>query len=324
MKTIKVISGRLVRELVSLDDLIKPMRDALVGFSAGSVFQHPRVTIEPSPGDMVLLMPAGTAELTGLKVLTMYRGAVERGLPSVQGLVVLMDATTGEPLALLDGNVITELRTAAVSAVATDALARPDAEVLAIVGAGVQGAAHLRGLAAVRRWSDIRVYSRTPERAEALVARVRAEGIVATVASTAAEAVADADVVCTATSACSPVLTADDVAPGAHVTAVGAFGPTCRELPSALVGRATLFADSLAAVLAEAGDVLVPMEEGVVPAGAVTEIGAVLAGERPGRTRADETTVFKSLGLPIEDVVACGQVYRKAMAGGLGDDVEFG
>jgi ornithine cyclodeaminase/alanine dehydrogenase-like protein (mu-crystallin family) len=323
LKTIKVIRGRLVRELITLEDLIKPMHEALVGFSARSVFQHPRVTVEPAKGDLVLLMPAGTADVMGLKVLTMYPRAVERGLPSVQGLVILMDATTGEPLALLDGNRVTELRTAAVSAVATNALARADAATLAIIGAGVQGAVHLRALAGIRSWRGIRVYSRTAARAATMVAQARTEGIAATVARSASEAVAGADVVCTTTSSHTPVFAAEDIAPGAHITAVGAFGPTCRELPTALVGRATLFADSRDAVLAEAGDVLIPMSEGMVSAEDVTEIGAVLAARARGRATAAEVTVFKSLGLPIEDVVACGLIYERAVARGLGEDVGF-
>lgn len=321
MKTIKIIGGRLVRELVRLDDLVEPMRTALIDFSAGRTFQHPRVTVEPGAGDYLLLMPAGTSELTGLKILTMYDGATAAGLPSVQGLVILVDAGTGQPRAIIDGAVVTELRTAAVSAAATDVLARPSADTLAVIGAGVQGAAHLRALRDIRPWRSIRVFSRTAARAEKLVAQARAEGLEVRLAGSAAEALAGADVVCTTTSACSPVIADADLAPGVHVTAVGAFGPTCRELPGELVARASLFADSRQAVLAEAGDILLPIAEGSVTAESVTEIGSVLGGTHPGRSGDDETTVFKSLGLPIEDVVACGLIYRRAVENGLGEDV---
>jgi ornithine cyclodeaminase/alanine dehydrogenase-like protein (mu-crystallin family) len=323
LRTIKILGGQLVRELITIDDLTVPMRDALTKFSAGEVFQHPRVTVEPGGGSLLLLMPAGTESLTGLKILTMYPGAASAGLPSVQGLVVLVDATTGEPLALLDGAAITELRTAAVSAVATDRLARADATSLAIIGAGVQAAAHVRALATIRPWRSIRIYSRSAARVEKLVALVRAEGIDVTAVSSAAEAVREADVVCTTTSACSPVFEDADTAAGAHITAVGAFGPTCRELPSALVARAELFADSREAVLAEAGDILTPMAEGLVTAESVTEIGDVFGGRHPGRADENQTTVFKSLGLPIEDVVACGLVYRRAVAEKRGEDVSI-
>ena len=321
MTTIKILSGQTVRGLATVGDLVAPMRDALTGFSAGTVFAHPRVTVEPGPGNLLLMMPAGTPEFTGLKMLTMYPGGPAAGLPSVQGLVILVDATTGQPLALLDGVAITELRTAAVSVAATDVLARSDAASLAVIGAGVQGAAHLRALAGLRPFTSIRLYSRTPARADKLITQLHAEGIGVTRADSVAEATSGADVICTATSDCSPVLADDDVAAGAHVTAVGAFGAECRELPSALVARAELFADSRSAVQAEAGDYLVPMAEGRLTAESVAEIGEVFGGVRPGRTGADQTTIFKSLGLPIEDVVACGLVYRRAVEAGRGLDV---
>ncbi|GAA3435561.1 ornithine cyclodeaminase family protein [Kutzneria kofuensis] len=321
---IKVISGSTVRRLVTLADLAGPMRDALVGFSAGTVYQHPRVTAEPSDGDYVLIMPAGGGGKVGLKVLTMFAASTQHGLPSVQGLVVLVDGTTGQPLALVDGTVITELRTAAVSALATERLARADARTLAVIGAGVQATAHLEALQGVREWDDVRVHSRTPERGQQLVKQAEAWGLPVRWAPSAAEAADGADVICTATSSCSPVIPSDAVGPGTHITAVGAFGATCRELPTEVVVRATLFADSHASVLAEAGDVLIPIGEGRLPADPpLTEIGRVLAGDHPGRTDDDEVTVFKSLGLPVEDVAACTLVYDRALAAGAGQDVDF-
>lgn len=322
MKRIKVISGRAVRELITPADLIEPMRRALVGFSSGTAYQHPRITAEPSPGNHILIMPAATATTAGLKVLTMFPRSAERGLPSVQGVVLLVDAVHGEPLALLDGTVVTELRTGAVSAIATDALARPDSRTLALIGAGVQGAAHLRALRGVRPWEEIRVHSRSRDRAEGLVAAARTDGLPVRLVASSAEAVSGADVVCTTTSGCSPVLADADVAAGTHVTAVGAFGANCRELPTALVARARLFADSRQAVMAEAGDILLPIAEGALTDPEITEIGEVLAGDRKGRV-GDEVTVVKSLGLPIEDVVACEMVYQLCLDRGVGHDVEF-
>lgn len=321
--TIKVISGRTVRSLISMADLVEPMHEALVAFSAGTAYQHPRITAEPSDGNYVLLMPAGSGDVVGLKMLTMFPRSTQRNLPSVQGLVVLVDGVYGRPLAVLDGTVVTELRTAAVSAVATDALSRKDSSTLAILGAGVQGGAHLHALGTIRAWQSIRVHSRTEERGRHLVAQAEAVGLPARWASSAEDAVEGADVVCTATSACSPVLAGAAVAPGTHITAVGAFGAACRELPTDLVLRARLFADSRASVLAEAGDVLIPMAEGELADPVITEIGAVLAGDDPGRTDADEVTLFKSLGMPIEDVAACDIVYRLAVAAGAGQDVDF-
>ncbi|MFA1538106.1 ornithine cyclodeaminase family protein [Actinomadura monticuli] len=323
MTTIKIIAGREVAALVTIADLIEPMRAALIAYSTGGVHRHPRVTAALDGDDQMLIMPAAVDQAAGLKILTMFPGAVAHGLPSVQGLVVLIDGVTGEPRAVLDGTTVTELRTGAVSALATDRLARPDARTLALIGSGVQGRAHLRALAEIRPWTEVRVYGRTRESADRLAESARGLALPARSTATVAEAVAGADVICTTTSACAPVLDDADVSPGAHVTAVGAFGATCRELPSALVARAALFADSRSAVLSEAGDFLLPQKEGVLPAPQITELGTVLAGESPGRTSPSEITVLKSLGLPIEDVVACDLVYRRALDADAGQDVDL-
>lgn len=325
MKKIKVISGRAVRELVTLEDLIEPMRAALISFSTGTAYQHPRVTVEPSDSNLVLIMPAGSADTLGIKILTMYPRSGERNLPGVQGLIVLVDGTYGEPLAVVDGTVITELRTAAVSALATDTLARPDAETLAVLGAGVQARAHLAALRGIRPWTAIRLHSRTADKADALAKWAESEGLPCSVVGSPDEAVDGADVICTATSACQPLFAAGRVADsGVHVTAVGAFGATCRELPTDVITRAELFADSRDSITREAGDILIPVTEGHLSEPyTLTEIGEVLAGTHPGRTSPSQTTVFKSLGLPIEDVIASDLVYRRALTTNAGQDVDF-
>ncbi|MEU9116608.1 ornithine cyclodeaminase family protein [Streptomyces sp. NPDC048483] len=328
MKQLKIISGAAVRQLVTLEDLFEPMRSALTEFSSGTAFQHPRVTVEPpGEGGRVLLMPAGEPESAafGLKVLSMFPRSAEKGLPSVQGLIVLLDGVHGEVLAVLDGTVVTELRTAAVSAVGTDCLARQDAEVLAVIGAGVQAKAHIAALRSIRPWREVRVHSRRPERARELVAWAEAQGQPARLADSSDAAVRGADVLVTATSALEPVVSAAAVAAeGCHITAVGAFGPACRELPTEVVERCTVFAESRDALRREAGDLLIPVSEGRLPEDhPVVEIGDILAGRQGGRTDARETTLFKSLGLPIEDVVASHLVYRRALAAGAGDDVDF-
>jgi ornithine cyclodeaminase/alanine dehydrogenase-like protein (mu-crystallin family) len=320
----KIIGSQTVRELITLGDLLEPMRNALVGFTTGTVFQHPRVTAEPTPTDRVLIMPAATADSMGIKIITMYQRAVEHALPSIQGLIILIDPTHGQPVAIVDGTVITELRTAAVSALATDTLARDDATTLAILGAGVQARAHLTALQSIRDWTTIRIHSRTVSKADALYTWARTHGLPATLCHSPTDAVSGADVICTATSSCQPVLSTDDVIPhGVHITAVGAFGPTCRELPTDLVTRCTLFADSQDSVSREAGDILVPIAEGHLSDLSLTEIGSVFAGAHPGRTTPDENTLFKSLGLPIEDVVACNLVYQRAVQADAGVNVEF-
>jgi ornithine cyclodeaminase/alanine dehydrogenase-like protein (mu-crystallin family) len=321
---LRVINSTDVRALYSITDAIPAMRQALIDFSNGSAYQHPRVTVEPpGEGGMVLLMPAASGGQLGLKLLSMFPRAHEHGLASVQGLVVLLDAVYGEPLAILDATSVTEIRTAAVTAVATDELARPDATGLAVIGAGVQARSHLQALAAVRPWKSVRLYSRSPEPARALAVWAGELGIDVEVTDSVSAAVRGADVICTATSACEPVLADADVAErGVHISAVGAFGPSCRELPAELVSRARIFVDSRQAALSEAGDLVVPLLDGTITENSiVAEIGAVLAGAA-GRLD-DELTVFKSLGLPIEDAVACAAIYLRAVRQDAGTSIEF-
>lgn len=323
----RVISGREVRTLLSAADLVPAMRGALADFSSGRIPGHPRVTVEADGGvGRVLIMPAAAPGVgVGLKVLSMFDASVAHGLPSVQGLVILLDPVTGEPLALVDGVALTELRTAAVTAVATDLLARADAHRLAVVGAGVQGRAHLDGLAEIRPWSQVKVYSRTAERAAETVAWARERGLPAELAATAEDAAKDADVLCTTTSSLTPVV--EDVAvaaEGVHINGVGAFGPRCRELPTALVRRAMLVVDSREAALREAGDLLIPIAEGALDTGHVrAELGEVVAGTRPGRVDDRQTTLFKSLGLPVEDLVAGWLAYERAVQRGVGSPVDI-
>ncbi len=321
---LRVLNSQAVRSLYSVSDAIPAMSEALVSFSNGSAFQHPRVRLEPpATGGVVLLMPAAVSDQLGLKLLSMFPRAAEKNLASVQGLVILVDTVHGEPLAIIDGTAVTEIRTAAVTALATDKLAKLDAVALSIIGAGVQARGHLQALANVRQWDSIRLYSRTAERAFALAGWAKDLGISVEVADSVTAAVRGADVICTVTSACEPILADADVAgSGVHINAVGAFGPECRELPSALIKRAGIYVDSREAAFAEAGDLMIPLREGVITRDAViAELGEVLAGS-DGR-RADETTVFKSLGLPVEDVVACAAIYRLAVDRQVGDTIDF-
>jgi ornithine cyclodeaminase/alanine dehydrogenase-like protein (mu-crystallin family) len=322
----RVINGATVRELFPIGEAIGCMRDALVAYSAGQLFQHPRVAVAPpGEGGQILLMPAMSGGTVGLKVLSMFPRAAERGLPGVQGIVLLIDAVHGEPLALIDGITVTEIRTAAVTTLATAEMAVPDAQSLALIGAGAQARSHLAGLATLTAWKRIRVYSRTASRVKQLADwAAESLGLTIEAAESPAAAVRGADVVCTVTSSLEPVLADADIAEsGIHINAIGAFGVTGRELPSELVARSRIVVDSREAALAEAGDILVPMGEGVLAEDAVAgELGEVLAGKLPGRL-GGEVSVFKSLGLPIEDTVACQEIYRRAVARGLGEEIAF-
>lgn len=323
---LRVINASTVRELYPISEAMPRMEEALVRFSAGQAYQHPRVAVEPpGEGGQILLMPALSGGAVGLKVLSMFPRAAERGLPGVQGLVLLIDAVHGEPLAIIDGTAVTDIRTAAVSVLATAHMAPPDAESLAFIGAGVQARGHLTGLATLQPWKSIRIFSRTTDRAERLAAwAAESLGLTVEVVDTPAAAVREAEVVCTVTSASEPVVADADIPRHrTHINAIGAFGPASRELPSSLVARSRIIVDGREAAMAEAGDVVVPIQEGVLTPDAIAgELGEVLAGRVAGRTR-DEVSVFKSLGLPIEDAVACEEIYRRAVERGLGDEIAF-
>jgi ornithine cyclodeaminase/alanine dehydrogenase-like protein (mu-crystallin family) len=274
------------------------MERALAAFSAGQVVQPTRVMVPVAEHAGFLgLMPA-YAGVLGVKLVTFY--PQNRDLPTHHATILLFKPETGEPLVSMDGRLITEVRTAAVSAVATKLLARPDASVLAIIGAGVQARSHLEALRLVHPFYEVRVWS--PHRAAAFA---REHGILA--ASSIEEAVRGADVVVTATTSQTPVLVGDWLAPGAHVNAVGAPRPDWRELDDAVLRRAHLYVDSRAAALKESGDVIAADT-------IVAELGEVAAGTAPGRQSPEEITLFKSLGLAVEDVVTAELVYRHALA----------
>ncbi|MEU5420546.1 ornithine cyclodeaminase family protein [Streptomyces sp. NPDC020799] len=319
---LKFLDAKTIDGLLSVPELAAGIGAAFTS-GAGAAPGFARTSVPVGDGEL-LLMPAAHASTLSVKLLTLYDAAPE--LPAVQGLVTLFDAVTGRPLAVLDATAVTRLRTAAVSALATDLLAPRDARVLTVIGAGVQGRGHLEGLAGLRPWTSVRLHSRDPRKARRLAEWARGEGIDAEVHEDVTTAVRDADVICTVTSAPRPLF--EDSAlrrEGLHVNAVGAYGAQRRELPTELVTRAGLFVESTEAVLREAGDILIPVAEGALPARpAMTELADLLSGRHPGRTSEAEVTVFESVGVPVEDAVACDLLYQCAVARGAGADVGFG
>ncbi|MGM1058016.1 ornithine cyclodeaminase family protein [Saccharothrix sp. Mg75] len=310
------LDGDAVRELLPMSAAIPLMRDALRSFSAGRVNQPVRTVVPGAGGDLLAVMPAfvpfGDGRgVFGVKAIAVKPGNPARCLDPHPGLVLVLDPDTAVPLAVVDGTSLTAIRTAAVSAVATDALARPDAGVLALLGSGTQARAHLTALALVRDLREVRVWSRDPDRARAFAEWAVGHPVVR--AASVAEAVAGADLICTTTSSPTPLLGAGEVAAGAHVNAVGAVFPDRRELAGDLVGRARVFVDSRESALVESGDLLSAMAEGHFAASDIrAEIGEVLLGGHPGRGGDDEVTVFESLGLAVEDVVAARYVCERA------------
>ncbi len=299
-----VLSEHDVERLLTMDDCIEAMADVLASLARGELFQPLRFVVRPpDAGGLMGFMPAhrgGPDGMYSLKEIMVVPDNPARGLDAHQGAVLLHDGETGELRALLNASPITAIRTAAVSAVATRALAGPQAHVVAILGTGVQGKAHEAAMRAVLDEPEIRLVGRDVRAAE--------------------EAVRGADVVCTCTTSREPVLQLDWLQPGAHVNAVGASVPTSRELDEPTMRAATVFVDRRESALNESGELL---QAGLGEERIAAELGEVLTGAHPGRTRDDELTIFKSLGLGVEDLAAAELVVRRAHEQGAGVEVDF-
>ena len=291
------LSEEQVRQHLHMAELIPAMEKALIEFSGRKVTQPVRsvINVDP-PGGFLGLMPALTPDGLGLKAVTFYPSNVERGIPTHMATIFLVDPLTGTPLAIMDGRLITEMRTAAVSAAATKVLAFPAAKILAILGSGVQSRSHAEALQLVRNFEEIRVWSPTREHAEQFAKEVGGK------AMSAEEAVRGADVVVTTTNSKTPVVKGSWLKPGCHVNAIGACRPDWRELDDEAMSN-VVFVDSREGAMKESGDVILS------DAKIYAELGEALAGKVP--SRANETTIFKSLGMAVEDIAAAMLVYRK-------------
>ena len=325
-----VLTAHEVEALLPMRECIEVMAEALAALARGEAHQPLRMVVRP-PGaaGLMAFMPAYKAgpdrPAFGLKAIGVFHGNVEKGKDAHQGGVLLFDGETGELRALMNASAVTAIRTAAVSAVATRALSRADACELAIIGSGVQARTHLEAMACVRSLRRVRVASRRIESAR----RFAAEGgsrhpFPVEAVATVEEAVRGADLLVTATNSSEPVVRREWVEAGAHLNAVGASIPTSREVDGATLAAARLFVDRRESALNEAGDYLIAAREGLVgPDHIQAEIGEVLVGQQPGRRSPDEITLFKSLGLALEDLAAAQHVYRRAERERAGTWVEF-
>jgi ornithine cyclodeaminase len=320
--TVVILGEEDVRAVLDMESCVEAMEDVLTRLARGELHQPLRSVMRPPADELFGLMPAwqgGAEPVFSLKEIVIAPGNSAQDLDPHQGAVILHDGRTGRLRAILNASPITEIRTAAVSAVATRALARADAAVVAILGSGVQGRSHVAAMRAVLPEAELRIWSRTPEHATGLALRSHA-----TACATAEEAVRGADVVCTTTSAREPVLRRAWLAPGAHVNAVGSSVPSARELDTATVVEAALFVDRRESALNEAGDYLTAVEQARIgPDHIRAELGEVLAGMHPGRQAGDELTVFKSLGIAVEDLAAAELCVARARERGIGVEVEF-
>ena len=324
MKTL-FVSQTEARDLLPMDQCIDAVRSALAAQSRGEAIQPLRpVMWLPERVGALGMMPGhlGSIDTMGIKTVTVFPGNEGTPHDSHQGTVMLFDAHNGALKAVIDATEITAIRTAAASAVATDLLARKDASVLAILGAGVQGGTHAAAIPLVRGIEDVRVWSRTESSAQSLASRVAGS---ARPVATIEEAVSGADIICTTTSAVEPILSGSIIDAGSHVNAVGSSVPFARELDGLAIAKASLFVDRVESTLNESGDFLMARDEGsVTDEDLLAEIGDVILGNHPGRTDDLEVTAFISLGLAIEDIAAADVIYRNALASGVGRLEEFG
>ncbi|MEN9935245.1 MAG: hypothetical protein RLZZ387_1824 [Chloroflexota bacterium] len=323
----RILTGDDVRRAVPMPAAIDACASAFAQISTGQATVPLRTPIGQERHDShTFFMPAllGATGGLGMKVVSVYPHNAERhGLPAIHALVVLIDAETGRPLAAMDGRYLTALRTGAASGAATRALARPDSRVLALFGAGAQAPHQVHAVCAVRPIERVLIVNRSRQRAEQLAESLRAGGLAAevSVAESSRAALAEADVVCCATSARTPVFDDADVRPGTHINGVGSFTAHMVEVPPATVGRARVVVDQRAAAWAEGGDLVAAREAGLLSDEQIVELGAVIAGQAPGRAEAAEITFFKSVGNAAQDVAVGHVALAEAARLGLGVEV---
>lgn len=323
----RIVSESEVARLLDVELAVKAIRAAHLDLAHGTAHMPTRTTHSLEAGAEYNLMPAlvPTSDAFGVKVVTFFPENPGRGLPSVIASVLLLEPTTGKPVALVAASRLTAIRTAAASAVATQALARADATTLAIIGCGVQGEAHLEVLPHVISIDRVLVASRSRSSAEALADRGRARRADLTIEITSPEdAVRRADIVCTTTTSAAPVVADGWLKPGTHVNAVGAHSPDARELESTTMAAARVIVDSRDAVRVECGECMIPITEGLVRRDHFDdELGQLLAGDVPGRRTNDEITVYESCGLAIQDMAVARAVVDRAIDTNEGHDVRF-
>jgi ornithine cyclodeaminase len=328
-QSVLVLNSGEIKLLLPMAECIELMSEALKDLSRGEIIQPLRSVVRPPDAKGVMaMMPAyrrGEKSAFGLKAICFFHGNPQFGKDAHQGCVLLSSGETGELRAIMNASTITELRTAAVTAVATRLLSRPDASELAIVGSGVQARAHLIAISKVREIKRARVVSLNPDHPKQLAEEMRTilpfpvepfESVQA--------ALKDADIVLTATSARQPVIKREWISAGAHVNGIGTYSPQAREIDSATMAASRIFVDRRESAINESGDYVLAAEEGLIgPDSIVAELGEVLLGEKQGRTSDDEITLFKSLGLAIEDMACAEYLFDKAQRENIGTWIKF-
>lgn len=312
---VRIIDAQSVEEVLTMPACVDVLDRAMRAVSKGEISAPPRLwtTVSGSEHDLFGLMPGSTEALDvyGAKVISLHPGNARKGLPTIQGFIALFDRATGTPAALVEGASVTAIRTAAASGLATRELARSDARSHGIFGTGVQAVTHIDAIAAVRSIDKVVVWGRDIDKARSLAAHQADRTGLDVVATDDPMQAATCDIVSTVTAAREPVLHGDWLLPGTHINLVGAHEPTTREADSTLIANARVYVDLMESALNEAGDVIIPIGEGLIgESHIVGEIGQLLAGGIPGRRSNDEITVYKSLGIVAQDLFAADYVLR--------------
>ncbi len=325
---IRFLTASDVRQALPMAEAIEGMKAAYASFSTGRAIMPLRARVDVAEhAGSTLIMPAYLPDEAALavKVVSVFPQNAARGEPVIYGLVLVLEAATGRPLAIMDGGALTAVRTGAASGAATDVLARPDAAVAAIFGSGVQARTQLLAVCTARAIQEVRVYSLDRAQATALVEELAGQGPIPAnmrVADSADTAVRGADVICTATTSATPVFDGAALSLGAHVNGVGSYLPSMQEVDVTTVQRALVVVDARTAVFAEAGDLIIPLQAGEITADHIhAELGEIIAGQKPGRTSPAQITFFKSVGLAVQDAAAAQIVLRNALAANLGTEV---
>jgi len=328
---IKILSNQNIKHAVNMTQAIQTVKSAFIQLSQGEAEVPLRTQIPVAEAEGIsLFMPAylRKSQALGTKIVSVFPKNPENSLPTIHALVIVIDARTGSPEAVMDGSYLTALRTGAASGLATDLLARTDSEVVAIFGAGTQGRTQLEAVCTVRSISKAWIYDPNEKSAQAFVQEMKLRGkpipSAIYMALDPAQAVREADVICTATTSHHPVFKDDDLPPGVHINGVGSYTPNMQEIPAATVVRSKTVIDSFPAILEEAGDILIPMREGMISKHDIHgEIGQVASGKIPGRESAAEITFFKSVGNAVQDMAVARTILSRARELNLGVDVDI-
>jgi len=323
-----VLSEKEVRSLIDVEELIQALERAHIQFSTGKAVMPVRLVVPlPEIKGRITSMPAylGEDKALGMKVVTYFPENPKQGLPIILATVFLYSTESGKLLAVMDGTYVTAIRTACISAVATRALANPETPVLGVLGAGVQARAQIRTLCKVRKIREIKVYDVLEKSVQSLKEELEPEvGIKIEAVETAEQAIRNVDLLVTVTTAKEPIVRVDWLKPGVHINAIGSHRPDLREIDGATMKRAKVFVDSREAILAECGDVLLAIKEGAITEGHIAaEIGEVLAGKKAGRTNAGAITLYKAVGIAIQDVATAKLIYQTAVEKKVGVHVEI-